>query len=58
MQTATDTETRGPVGVSNFSRACSDGSFRDLIDFCAAYGCKTEFEDGCEYRCSSDVILL
>lgn len=35
-----------------------DDSFRDLIDFSATCGCKTEFEDDCEYRCSSDVILL
>ena len=42
----------------NINLTYSDDSFRELIDFSATYGCKTEIEDGCEYRCSSDVILL
>ena len=57
-QTATDTRTRGPVCMSNINITYFDYSFRDLIDFCSTYGWKTEFEDGCEYGCSSDVILL
>lgn len=58
MQTANDTTTIGSMCRSNINIIYSDDSFRDLIDFSAAYGCKTEIEDGCEYKCSSDVILL
>jgi hypothetical protein len=58
MRTATDTRTRGPMCMSNINVTYSDDSFRDLIDFSATLGRKTALEDGCEYRCSSDVILL
>jgi hypothetical protein len=43
MQTATDTKTGGPMGMSYINLIYSDGSSRDLFDFSATYGYKTEF---------------